>query len=338
MAMVCPRCATTHEQLLQCPGCGDRLHYPESDTPIASETSPARWQHTPWGRILIGLLLAQGLFYGLRHLVTGVVLATGSIGEPSDETAAWISLITMQLLHAVALLAGGILAGSGQRNGAVLGAVVGVWNGVLTGLTPQSIGQSLSPVVLYGEPVLQMTLGAFAGWLGGAIWKPLPVPEHRGPKPVSRKPAPQPRAPLFAGRIAKVRVTLGTVLAVCGTLSATFLFRLMDKLTQDGPANSQATFDQLITWEIKALALIAGGALAGANTHNGLKQGLVVGFVSALVLAAVEPLGADRWVELTGLLLVSSTCLCLVGGWFGSQLFPPLVPFKRRHIGPEAMA
>jgi hypothetical protein len=338
MALVCPRCATTHEQVLRCPGCGDRLQYPETDAPVASAATAPRWQHTPWGRILIGLLLSQGLFYGLRHLATGVLLAVRTPAEAPDETEALIGLIVLQTLQALTLLVGCMLAGSGQRSGAMLGAVIGVWNGVLTGLTPQALGQSLSAVALYGEPLLQMALGMLGGWVGGAIWKPLPVIEPRGPKPIVRKPAPRTRSPLFVGPIAKFRVTFGTLLAVAGTMSATFLFEFIDRFGDNSLAGSKPTFDQLVTWEIKALALIAGGALAGANTQNGLKQGLCVGIVTALILAGIQPhAGAESWLEVTALLGISSTCLCLAGGWFGCQLFPPIVPYRRRRLGPEPL-
>lgn len=336
MAMVCPHCATTHDQRTQCPTCGGRLEYSD-DRPRPSHAAP-RWQHTPWGRIAIGLLLAQGLFYGLRQLATGLLLALYPAATTPDETVALYGLVLTQALQALTLLAGGILAGSGQRNGAILGAVVGIWNGVLAGLAPQSAGLQFSAVALYGEPLLQLALGTLAGWLGGAIWKPLPAAEPRGRVQRQRKAAPRPRVPLFAGRIAGVRVTLGTALAVAGSLSATALFNLIVRLGEGGLSESGNMLDRLVTWEIKALALIAGAALAGANTHNGLKQGLCVGIATTLILAATEYVEPARWLEMVVLLSISTLCLCLVGGWFGSQLFPPVVPYKRRPIGPGAMA
>jgi hypothetical protein len=296
------------------------------------------WQHTPWGRIGIGLLLAQGLFYGLRQLATGLLLAFYPATGPADETAALYAVVLAQALQAATLLAGGMLAGSGQRNGAILGAVVGVWNGVLAGLAPQSAGLQFSAVALYGEPLLQLSLGALAGWLGGAIWQPLPAIEPRGHVPMPRKAALRPRAPLFAGRVARVRVLLGTVLAVVGTLSATALFNLIVRIGEGDLGGNGSLIDRIVTWEIKALALIAGGALAGANSHNGLKQGLIVGIATTLILAAMEPGDSGRWLEMVGFFSISSVCLCLVGGWFGCQLFPPVVPYKARAIGPGAMA
>jgi hypothetical protein len=336
MAMVCPRCATTHDQRSQCPGCGIALEFSDGQ-PSLSANPASRWQHSPWGRILIGLLLAQGLFYGLRHLVAGLLLALHGSAEPPDETSVLVGVILIQLLQAVTLVAGGILTGSGQRNGALLGGVVGVWNGVLTGLTPQFAGQGLSTVALFGDPVLQLALGALAGWLGGAIWKPLALPGPAAPRQAPRKTPRRPRPPLFAGPIAPMRIIFGTLLAVGGCLCAAALFELIDRLSAGDGVASDSVVDLVVTWEIKALALIAGGTLAGSNSYNGLKQGLWVGIFTTLILAALESRSADRWLGVVGLLFISSTALCLAGGWFGSQLLPPVVPTKNRSLESSAM-
>lgn len=335
MAMVCPRCATTHEQRLQCPTCGGRLQFFDAARPRPAANS-SQWQHTPWGRILIGLLLAQGLFHGLRHFAAGVLLAAHTPQGPPDEWTVLYGLVLTQALRAVTLVAGAILAGGGQRNGAALGAVLGVWNGVLSGLAPHPGGPQLSAVALYGEPLLQATLGALAGWLGSSIWRPLPAAEARAPLPGPAKAAPRPREPVLAGRVAWVRVLLGAALAVCGTLSAAALFNLLARLGE-GRAEMGTLVDQVLTWEIKALALLAGGALAGFNTRNGLKQGMFVGIATTLVLSALAPRFPGNWLHLTGLLFVGTMGLCLTGGWFGSQLFPPVLPYKRRGLGPASM-
>ena len=71
MAMVCPQCASSYEQRLQCPTCGVRLLYDFRGPKPAAQAAAVRWQQTPWGRILIGLVLAQGLYFGLQHLLHG---------------------------------------------------------------------------------------------------------------------------------------------------------------------------------------------------------------------------------------------------------------------------
>src|SRR5690348_11515271 len=70
MSMVCPQCHGSYSQRLHCPACNVRLEYRTGASGRRPALSGDRnaWQHTPWGRILIGLLLAQGLYYGLWHL------------------------------------------------------------------------------------------------------------------------------------------------------------------------------------------------------------------------------------------------------------------------------
>src|SRR5947209_19905907 len=127
MAMVCTQCNTLHDQSLQCPTCGRRLLYREQAARGGRARDGLRWQQTPWGRILIGLLLAQGLFYGLHRLLTGLLLALSADGSPSAlGTVHGVALL--QAAQLLTLLAGTLLAGAGQRQGALIGAVVGIWN------------------------------------------------------------------------------------------------------------------------------------------------------------------------------------------------------------------
>jgi hypothetical protein len=81
---------------------------------------------------------------------------------------------------------------------------------------------------------------------------------------------------------------------------------------------------RLVTWEISAVAVLLGAGLAGATTPNGPKQGLVVGVGSCVLLIGIS-LGNPRAVFQTSEYLVAALLvLTLAGGWFGSQLFPPL--------------
>src|SRR5438309_413809 len=129
MAMVCPQCHGAYEQRLQCPTCEVRLGFLEHRTPDGSPRPPSSWQQTPWGRLLVGLILAQGIFHGLRHLCVAWLLAS----EGADQPELWNTipgLILLQSLQVIGLFFGALLAGAGQRQGAVYGAVLGVWNGV----------------------------------------------------------------------------------------------------------------------------------------------------------------------------------------------------------------
>src|SRR5262245_15498876 len=137
MAMVCPRCRGLFEQRLTCPGCEVRLDYLDPRTlrkrrPIRFSMS---WQHTPWGRTLVGLLLAQGLFYGLRHLLSSVLLGLvpSEPGGPDPLSQLWVVAL-MQAAQLIALVLGGIVAGANQRNGVLQGAILGVINGILSSI------------------------------------------------------------------------------------------------------------------------------------------------------------------------------------------------------------
>src|SRR5262249_48945902 len=132
------------------------------------------WEQTPWGRLLVGLLLAQGLYFVLRHFwAAGLIAALGEgIG---DVWATLTGLIVLQSLQAVSVLAGGMLTGAGQRRGIFFGGVMGVWNGVFSILVQNWLGNPLTSAGLFGEPLLQAAMGAFGGLIGSLIWKPLPT-------------------------------------------------------------------------------------------------------------------------------------------------------------------
>ncbi len=126
----------------------------------------------------------------------------------------------------------------------------------------------------------------------------------------------------------------GVILAVAGTLLATLVFEKIIDISHGSLGTSDELQDRLITLEIKALALLFGGALAGATTRNGLKQGLCVGLVSTVILIGIEMKYVDHWVQLAGYTTLAAFSLSLAGGWFGSQLFPPVLRRpRRRHLG-----
>jgi hypothetical protein len=288
----------------------------------------ARWQQTPWGRILVGLLLSQGLFYGLRHLVTAILMAVQGEESLLQMWATPTGFFLIQGLRIFALLAGAVLAGSGQRYGFTLGAVVGAWNGVLSVLWLSGPAQSLTTVAIIGQPLLQAAVGAVGGWLGCAFWKPLPT-EPANVEPKRKRGGLRRQMDLFAGPVSWFRVAAGATFAVIGTLMATICFEKVLEISHGALSTTDELQDRIITLEIKALALLLGGALAGFSMPNGFKQGLFVGLATAVILIGIEMNYLERWVQVAALTVVSSFCLSVVGGWFGSQLFPPLIKSRR---------
>jgi hypothetical protein len=330
MAMICPQCNSPYEQRLQCPLCGTRLLF-QNTRRLGNPTAgrPQRWQQQPWGRILVGLVLAQGLFYGLRHLLTAVLLAMWQREEVEQLLGSSSGVLLIQALRLTALLLGTVFAGAGQEKGPFLGVMIGAWNGVFSVMLLPESARSLTPIALFGQPLLQTVFGAVGGWLGCTLWKPLSA-ETAQPAALPRKRnALRSQINLFAGPVAWFRVGVGSVLAVAGTLLASLFFEKLLDLGHGALSTTDDMQDRLITMEIKALALLLGGVLAGATTSNGLKQGLCVGLASAVILIGIEMNFVERWLQMAGLTCIAALTLSLVGGWFGSQLFPPLVKGRR---------
>jgi hypothetical protein len=327
MAMVCPQCNTTYEQRWQCPLCETRLLFHEvRRLPESLPERSLRWRQRPLGRIVIGLVLSQGLFYGLRHLVTAGLLASQGRHAVEQMGTAAAGILLLQGMRMFALLAGIVFAAAGQQRAAFLGAMIGAWNGVLSVLLLTDPALAQTPIALLGQPLLQAVVGAIGGWLGATLWKPMSEAS-----PMETPPPPRPRRflrrnrHLFTGPVAWVRVTAGVMLAVVGTLTATLV--TADELQ-----------DRLITLEIKALALLFGGALAGATTRNGLKQGLCVGLASTVILLGIEMNYVERWLQVASYTALAALSLSLAGGWFGSQLFPPILRRpRRRGVGAASM-
>ncbi len=335
MAMVCPQCNTSYEQRWQCPLCETRLLFHDARRLTASSSERSSyWRQRPLGRIFLGLVLAQGLFYGLRHFVTAGVLGVQGLEavEQMERAPEWILLL--QGLHMLALFAGTIFAAAGQRRAAFLGAMIGAWNGVFSVLFLADRTQAQTLIALLGQTMLQAVMGAIGGWLGAVVWKPLSEANPMDTPPPRRGRFLRRNRNLFRGPVAWVRVTGGVILAVAGTLLATLVFEKIIDISHGRLGTSDELQDRLITMEIKALALLLGGALAGATTRNGLKQGLCVGLVSTVVLIGIEMRYVDRWLQLAGHTALAALSLSLVGGWFGSQLFPPILRRpRRRHLG-----
>jgi hypothetical protein len=279
---------------------------------------------------MIGLILAQGLFYGLRHLLTGILLAA----RGAEPAALWDDMHHLLLLQAVQMLAvfaGGMLAASGQQQAFVLGCMVGAWNGVLSVLLRQNPAGELTMVALYGQPLLHAAFGALGGWMGSQIWQPI-QPFGEIEIVSQRKKSMRRKEPLFAGRVYWFRVVAGSAFAVAGTLCATMLFQKVIDASGGTLGTSDHMQDRIITWEIKALAAIVGGALAGATTDNGFKQGVFVGLASCFILIPIQAPPGDAWLQIAGLTAASTLCLTVIGGWFGGQLFPPIVKYGRRSL------
>ncbi len=337
MAMVCPKCSGSYEQRWQCPSCGVRLAYvTETRRAISDPAQPSQWGQTPWGRIFVGVVLSQGLYYGLRQFCTAGLLVS------SDDAVRGVwstlyGLVMLQALQVACLVVAGLLAGAGLRQGIVYGAIVGVWNGILSAVVQMVGGFPYTAITLVGQPVLHTAFGAAGGFIGCQIWKPLPIlAGPTAPQPTSPLIPALVRRPLFEGPIAWGRILLGTALAIGGALWANVLLDLVLEASEGALNISDHLQARLVTWEVTGLAMLAGSALAGAGRSNYLKQGLCVGLAAAAVLLGCRIAFEQQSLHDLVLTVACSVALGLAGAWLGGSLFPPLLKTQRqRGLGPE---
>jgi hypothetical protein len=338
MAMMCPQCSEIFEQRLQCPTCGVRLIVAARGASRRMALLASSWQHTQWGRLVIGLLLAEGLFFGLRHLLTGVIVLVNGPGSAQEILATLPAMIGVQAIQVVALLLGAMLAGAGKRGGSMLGLMMGVVAGVIA-----IVAQQWQPTAsnwwlpIYCQPLVQGTIGFIGGFVGSTIWRPLAVVLSAEDATIKRKVDFVPPTPMFAGPIHWFRILIGSGFAVAGWLSATYLLDRALLASNDALSTEGVMQEQIVVWEIKALAMLLGAALAGTCTMNGFKQGLFVGVLTGCILNAVLAYRGMQF-DVVGLTMLSTMSLSISGGWFGGQLFPPVSPFARqRGMGPASV-
>jgi hypothetical protein len=295
---------------------------------VLSIARPDSWLQRPWGRVLLGLMLSQGLYHGFRQLTIGIMMLRDSDGSCDPL----VGLILFQCVQAIGLMVGAVLAGAGQRSGPALGAIVGFTNAVFTLITSPPT-MALTAPLLIGLPLGQLLVGGLSGWLGCYIWRPFPALTIPGMnrQPVNDGP-PKPMK-LFEGRIAWFRVFAGSALGVAGWVLAVRIFNALIEAADGRLGTDSLQQDLLVTWELRAFAVLLGGALGGINTANGFKQGLCVAFCTTTILLIWNSSHFTLVIAL--LTLVSTSTLCVAGGWFGGQLLPPVARMRgHRHLGP----
>jgi len=306
--------------------------------------------------VLIGVLLALGLCFGFLRLCSATLSALGA-GAENAGPSPLARLLIFQGLQALALLAGGILAGAGQRRGAGLGAIVGVMSGLLMMaamlegfvvfvdssfvrdlLTP---GTTLRNITLYGLPVLYAACGALGGLLGGAVWKPLSeiegpsgaAPEtsgHQTRRFALQRSVTACSSLTWAGPVAWGRVVAGTAVAVAGAVWTNAILNFVILASQGKVSILTAWEDQVSYGEVFSLSILIGGCVAGSNTFNGLTQGVRVGIGAAAILGMLFLSGFLQQSVPAMYPVLSTLFLGPIGGWFGSELLPPVYSAPRR--------
>jgi hypothetical protein len=325
MSIMCPQCQQTVDPQVQTCGCRSAFPLANMDnTPTPDVTAP--FQHTPWSKIVVGMFLSVGLSYGLQQLCSAGLIA----GSDTSAAGLWATVAGLMLLHVLqgtSLLVGGAVTGAGQPRGMLYGSVVGMLSGGAY-LALQRHGDDSMNVLLFAQPIVYAAVGALGGLLGMFIWKPPPtIP--LATKVVASERSHRPAGDLFSGPVHVGRVFTGVFIVVAGVVWANGILEYVLRASNGALAVSSHMQARLIGWEIAALATLLGAALAGATTRNGLKQGLCVGLGAALVLGGIHIGNTKILLESLIAMLGCVFALSLAGGWFGGQLFPPLLARQR---------
>lgn len=336
MALVCPQCKQLFEKNGVCPLCNVVLLYHAQNLtePAASaapvEDDQSQWQQTPWGKIVIGLILAQGLSFGLQQLLTAGFLVSG---DSADHWNTVLGIVLHHAVFAISLLVGGALSGAGQSRGIVYGALVGFVSGIITFVVQDHKSAAFPTMLVYAEPIIHMAMGAIGGALGMLIWRPtpqLPELENSSVTPVILSSLGFSLGNAFTGPIHLGRVCAGAFLIVIGVVWSHAILEFLLRASNGSWALSSKLQAQLVSMEISALVILVGASFAGATTRNGLKQGLCVGFGASAIVLGVQ-ISDPKFVLEAGVFTMGGIILLgLVGGWFGGQLFPPIDSSKRK--------
>jgi hypothetical protein len=352
MQRVCPHCGATSQQFL-CADCGVRTENAEAPPPSSTHSEripPDRPGTLPhWNGLVIGLMLAQGLYYVVRHLGAAQLLAAGGPGADIEFWAGPHGLVVQQVLQALALLAGAMFAGAGQRHALTVGALLGAADALLLIGLPAALGQAPPAVVLFGQPLVFAAVGAAGGWIGGRVWQPAPAitglagAGGRQVQEVLTTVLPdQPNAVNFEP-VPWARLFIGAMLVAGGTLGARVIRDFL--LTASGSGSSpEFQRSQGVVWAIAVFFQVFGGAVAGANARHGTSLGAWAGVVAAGVLTLAQTFSGlqlqthDVLAWLLGVAVPDGSPAALVlegiqvlalgafGGWLGCLILPAVPP------------
>ena len=179
---------------------------------------------------------------------------------------------------------------------------------------------------------MHMALGGIGGGLGMLIWRPRELARTGKQQSVARSDSQLGFLfwKTFSGPIHPGRVCAGAFVIVVGVVWANVILELLLRASGGVLAISSQLQAQLVSMEISALVSILGAGFAGATTRNGFKQGLCVGIGASMIVLGIQFSGPKFTIESAVLTIIGIVAISLVGGWFGSQLFPPLSGRRRR--------
>lgn len=336
MYLFCPKCQSPFPAVGHCPRCLSGLQSPFEAAESVAKTStrpPSLNRNGFGGRFVIGCVIAVGLHIALREW-TAAVLSLSSAGQ--------IDFVIEYALRFLAVLPGGLLAGSGRPQAFPSGMAVGlVMAAAWLVFDPYPAFQ----IDLHraGLAVLLALASGVAAFVGGRIWPAtteLKVPES--PRNSSLMELTTPPKPRDRSRPTHwARILACSTLIVVAVIEADEIRGWLCKLPKGifkvtGPAAARTDF--LIT----AVAVIMSGIIAGASSGKGFWHGILTALLSTTV---VVPLQSSRPGEFPGIewylewtsglafggwpeVSVGALLFIVIGlsGWLGGQLFLPLSP------------
>ena len=327
---------------------------PQEATALPSRTRDSDYEpYSPsaLNRLIVGTLLALGLYLALRQLATGWLLTT--VSEPESW---WLSFEGLQVVlgfQTVAVVFGAVLASAGRPQGYWLGAFCGGFCGVLF-LAAEVYGSGAPAIdlVMLIQPGVLFAAGAIGGVVGNRIW-PTP-PDVEKPLPAS----PNKLSSIQLGMqdsipVGKptgwIRILIGAMVMIAGVTQAEKARFSAQKYSAGGLRVQSQGQGKFMSMQLATLAALAGAAFAGAGTGSGVRHGVITGILAG---AGVVALGAssgetvapvEYWLgllQMRGIGVGDPTAMAAVtgcvatigilGGWLGGTLFLPLVPVHMR--------
>lgn len=338
MIRVCPRCRGFTQNTFLCPRCGVQTHEAE---PNGSELAAPILPDPPTiaGAVFVGLLIAQGATYALRHLVSAAVLWYQHWGPEPAFWASFSGTVATQTIQAIALLMAAVFAGAGQSRPLIVGILLGALNALMFLVFQVVVRQPIEPL-MYAQPFLQAAIGTIGSIIGARIWQPAPPPPAlaaaTGPgeeslsivlpdEPEYLPPEPFPW----------LRFAVGTIIGIGGTFGARWI---RDFVVVAGGGTGHEMQSNFITWQIAVLSQVIGGIIAGANSRQGAIYGFWVGIIAAAFIILVPSLvdmpapDVSAWILGAGasdsrpaaLMIqgIQALFFGFLGGWLGALILP----------------
>jgi hypothetical protein len=342
---VCPRCRGMSQNTFLCPRCGIQTQEAEVAVPETVQVAPD--PPTLAGGLLLGLLVAQGLTYALRHLATAAVLAYGAY--PNDMTF-WSSSegnITLLSIQAVALFVAAVFAGAGQARPVIVGTSLGALNALLFMLFQILIRQPIDPLT-WAQPFVHAVVGLIGSTIGWRIWQPSPalpaLASTIGPgEAVLSTVLPDEPELVEIEPFPWLRFVVGTVVAVGGTIGARWI---RDFVVLAGGGAGHEMQSLFITWQIAAIAQVLGGIFVGANSRQGAIYGFWVGIFAAALIIVIPTLTNAQTADVSAWILgqsaadsrpaalmiqgIQSLIFGFMGGWLGALILPSAAVARSR--------